>query len=405
MSELDLRALVLLLGAIGVMTSVVLLHLWRQNRALLPAAAWWGVGPTIIFVGTVLLALRGAIGAPVSIVLGNSCIIGGAIAMYMGSRRFWGEPLPRWPWIWLGLTAAVLFVFSVVWPNYPLRLTIVPGLMAVVQLAHLRLVWRHDHRSFASQFLLAWVAFSALALAVRSATAHLERPDADLFTPTLLHNVYLASYAFSLLGEGIGLVLLAQQRLQEHIRELATHDSLTGAMTRAAWWKAALHEVLRQRRQGTPLTVLMLDLDHFKRINDTHGHPMGDRVLRDFADRVRRTLRATDRFGRYGGEEFIVLLPDTGAQAGCALAERVRAQALQEGLPAYTVSIGVTELLPNDEPADPERALEGAIARADAALYQAKAQGRDRVVQAQAPAQPCAAAASQTGSGSAWATA
>lgn len=407
MNELDLRALVLLLGAIGVMTSVVLLHLWRQNRALLPAAAWWGAGPTIIFVGTVLLALRGAIGAPTSIVLGNSCIIGGAIAMYMGSRRFWGEPLPRWPWIWLGLTAVVLFLLSVVWPHYPLRLTLVPGLMAVVQLAHLRLVWRYDRRSFASQFLLAWVAFSALALAVRSATAHLERLDADLFVPTLLQNVYLASYAFSLLGEGIGLVLVAQQRLQEHIRELATHDSLTGAMTRAAWWKAALHEVLRQRRLGTPLTVLMLDLDHFKRINDTHGHLVGDRVLRDFADRVRRTLRATDRFGRYGGEEFIALLPDTGAQAGCALAERVRAQALQEGLPAYTVSIGVAELPAAAEPTDPERALESTIARADAALYEAKAQGRDRIVQASAQAAtlPCAAPGGPAGPGSAWATA
>lgn len=284
------------------MTSVVLLHLWRQNRALLPAAAWWGAGLTIIFVGTVLMALRRVIAAPVSIVLGNSCIIGGVIAMYMGSRRFWGEPLPRWPWIWLGLTAVVLLLLSVVWPSYPLRLAIVPGLMAVVQLAH-------------------------------------------------------------------------------------------------------LHEVLRQRRQGTPLTVLMLDLDHFKRINDTHGHPMGDRVLRDFADRVRRALRATDRFGRYGGEEFIVLLPDTGAQAGCALAERIRAQALREGLPAYKVSLGVNELLPNDEPADPERALEGAIARADAALYEAKAQGRDRVVQAPgqsaAPAAP--ASAREAGSGSAWA--
>lgn len=397
MGELDLRALVLLLGAIGVLTSVVLQHVWRQNRALLGAAQWWSVGPLAIFVGTVLLALRGIIGAPVSIVLGNVLVIGGMTAMYLGTCRYWGEPLPRWPWALLAACALVLLLFSAVWPHYAVRLTVVPGLMAVVQWAHLRVVWRHDRSTFASQFLSFWIAFSIVALVVRSATAPMEAADSDLLIPSPLQNVYLISYAFALLGEGIGFVLLSQQRLQQHIRELASHDSLTGAMTRAAWWNAALHEVLRQRRQGGPLTLLMLDLDHFKRINDTHGHPMGDRVLRDFAQRVRQSLRATDRFGRYGGEEFVVLLPDTGTEAACALAERIRAQALGAGLPAYTVSIGVAQLNGHDPHADPGGALEATIARADAALYDAKTHGRDRVVCAPADALAPPAAAPTSG--------
>ncbi|MFN3830432.1 MAG: GGDEF domain-containing protein [Tepidimonas ignava] len=95
-----------------------------------------------------------------------------------------------------------------------------------------------------------------------------------VLTSVVLQHVWRQNRA--LLGKGIGFVLLSQQRLQQHMRELASHDSLTGAMTRAAWWNAALHEVLRQRRQGAPLTPLMLDLDHFKRINDTHGR---DRVV------------------------------------------------------------------------------------------------------------------------------
>ncbi|MFN4004292.1 MAG: GGDEF domain-containing protein [Hylemonella sp.] len=386
MSELDLRAVVLLLGAIGVLTSVVLLHLWRQNRALLAAAAWWGAGPLVIFVGTVLMGLRGVIGAPFSIVLGNGCIIGGAVLMYVGSCRFWGTPLPRWPWVWLGLAMVALLLLSTVWPHYPLRLTIVPGLMAVVQLAHLRLVWQHDRSSFAAQFLLGWIAFSAVALAFRSATAQLEARDADLFTPSIWQNVYLGSYAFSLLGEGIGLVLLAQQRLQQRIRDLATHDSLTGALTRAAFWDAATHELRRQQRTAQSAALLMLDLDHFKRINDTYGHQTGDRVLHDFAQRVHRVLRATDRFGRYGGEEFVVLLPDTPAAAAHAIAERIRTQAATAGLPAYTVSIGLAVLTPAQQAADADATLEQAIGRADAALYQAKAQGRDRVVQDGDPA-------------------
>lgn len=213
------------------------------------------------------------------------------------------------------------------------------------------------------------------ALAFRSATAQLEARDADLFTPSIWQNVYLGSYAFTLLGEGIGLVLLAQQRLQQRIRDLTTHDSLTGALTRAAFWDAATYELRRQQRTAQSAALLMLDLDHFKRINDTYGHQTGDRVLHDFAQRVHRVLRATDRFGRYGGEEFVVLLPDTPAAAAHAIAERIRTQAATAGLPPYTVSIGLAVLPPAQQAAD-----------ADAALYQAKAQGRDRVVQDGDPA-------------------
>ncbi|MFN3611270.1 MAG: GGDEF domain-containing protein [Tepidimonas sp.] len=181
-------------------------------------------------------------------------------------------------------------------------------------------------------------------------------------------------------------MLLAQQRLQQRIRDLAMHDSLTEALTRAAFWDAATHELRRQQRSERPAGLLMLDLDHFKRINDTHGHQAGDRVLRDFAQRVRRALRATDRFGRYGGEEFVVLLPDTDAVATLAIAERIRTQAGDSGLPAYTVSIGLTAVAPAAADTPPDATLEAAIARADGALYQAKAQGRDRVVQAPAGA-------------------
>lgn len=380
MNELDLRAVVLLLGAIGVLTAVVLLHLWQQNRSQLEAAVWWGVGPLSIFAGTVLLGLRGLIGAPVSIVLGNGFILAGAIAMYLGSCRFWNQPLPRWPWVWLALVA--LLALSTVWPHYPLRLTIVPGLMAVVQLAHWRLIWRHDRHSFGGRFLIGWLAFCTLALAFRVATAHLERVDADLFTPSIWQNIYLASYAFSLLGETIGLVLLGQQRLHAHIRELATQDSLTGIPTRTAFWEAAVHELQRQQRTVKPAALLMLDLDHFKRINDTYGHQTGDAVLRDFGQRLKRVLRATDRLGRYGGEEFIALLPETPVTEALAIAERIRTFPASDGIPPYTVSIGLTAIPPTAASSSMDSRLESAIGRADAALYQAKALGRDQTVQA-----------------------
>ncbi len=383
MNAPDLRAVVLLLGAIGVLTSVVLLHLrFKEADFLRLTAGWWGAGPLAFFFGTLLMGARGLLHPVPSVVFGNAFIIGGAACMYLGTRLFFRLPPVRWPWVLLGLTSVVLFLWVAIWPDYRWRLMLVPGLMALIQLAHLFVVWRHDHSSFAARFLLAMLAFSALALLLRSTTAFLERPDADLFTPTLWQNIYLASYAFSLLGEGIGLVLLGHERLHQHIRELATHDGLTGALTRTALWEAGTHEVLRQRRSNQPLAVLMLDLDHFKRINDTYGHQTGDRVLADFAQRVRRTLRATDRFGRYGGEEFIVLLPDTANEDAHAIAERIRTAAPGQDLPPYTVSIGIAVLMATDGEPAPDAALEATIGQADRALYQAKSEGRNRTVAA-----------------------
>lgn len=126
---------------------------------------------------------------------------------------------------------------------------------------------------------------------------------------------------------------------------------------------------------GLMLYLLMLDLDHFKAVNDTHGHAVGDDVLRDFSARVRSRLRPYDLFGRYGGEEFCVLLPATGAEAAVGVAERIRTSMPREpfrDLPAYTVSIGVATL-------GEHSTLDDLLRESDLAMYQAKAQGRDRV--------------------------
>jgi diguanylate cyclase (GGDEF)-like protein len=131
---------------------------------------------------------------------------------------------------------------------------------------------------------------------------------------------------------------------------------------------------LQQRR----FTVAMGDLDLFKTLNDAHGHDTGDRALRVFASVLRTTVRDEDLAGRYGGEEFLVLLPDCDPASAHAVLERVRTElqtaVLQSGLPPFTVSFGVA-------PDDPDLGLDEIIARADAALYRAKEAGRDRIVE------------------------
>lgn len=180
---------------------------------------------------------------------------------------------------------------------------------------------------------------------------------------------------------------LRLRRLQAELREknatlarLSTTDVVTGLRNRRYVTEFLSLEVLRSVRYRTLLSVMLLDVDYFKRVNDVHGHRVGDAVLQVVADTLRGGLRATDLAGRYGGEEFLVVLPQTGLAGAVMLAERVRgaieATAIEVGAPvplSVTVSIGVAEL---DESA---RSAEQLVERADAALYAAKDAGRNRV--------------------------
>lgn len=164
------------------------------------------------------------------------------------------------------------------------------------------------------------------------------------------------------------------------LRRLATTDALTGAMTRSAFLEAASREIDRARRFRTPLSLLAVDVDRFKTVNDTHGHPVGDAVLAEVGRRLLRELRASDALGRLGGDEFAVLLPMADLDAARETAERLAA-ALRN-LPVaggkrelpVTASFGVAQAEPAGE--TPEALYE----RADRALYEAKQAGRDRVV-------------------------
>ena len=169
-------------------------------------------------------------------------------------------------------------------------------------------------------------------------------------------------------------------------RELALQDELTGLANRRALEQMLANEVERAQRHGRPLSILMADIDHFKAINDTHGHRAGDEVLRELARVLADKLRSIDRAARYGGEEFCVLMPDTPAEEARRVAERIRRAVeahtfvveSEDGEPPIglrlTVSAGVAGL-PEDA-----ATLEALVDAADRALYDAKRQGRNRVV-------------------------
>ena len=177
-----------------------------------------------------------------------------------------------------------------------------------------------------------------------------------------------------------------RKRFESELRILATTDPLTGLSNRRAFLAAAERELARVRRYGRPAAVLMFDIDHFKRINDTHGHAVGDVALQRVAAACRELLRDSDLVGRLGGEEFGVLLPETDATSALDVAERLRAALAAAVIPApeggtqsLTASIGVAVCEARDG------SIEHALGRADRALYRAKGAGRNRV-EAEIPA-------------------
>jgi two-component system cell cycle response regulator len=175
--------------------------------------------------------------------------------------------------------------------------------------------------------------------------------------------------------------------LEAELQRLARYDDLTGVYNRRYLLDRLAQEMLRARRYGSPLSISMLDLDHFKQVNDTYGHIMGDTVLATVASILRQAIRATDILGRYGGEEFCIVLTETNIEGGRLVAERLRQRIAAEEFPVadggafyITCSIGLAQFGPHIQD------VMAFLDLADRALYKAKASGRNRVVLA--PVQP-----------------
>ncbi len=178
-----------------------------------------------------------------------------------------------------------------------------------------------------------------------------------------------------------------RRRMERALRQLADVDALTGLYNRRAFLERARQIAELARRYGFSLAMLLLDVDHFKQINDRAGHAVGDEVLHRLGQVVRRSLRRTDIAARFGGDEFVVLLPYTDLEGAREAAERIRQQVHVLDRPVrFTVSIGAAAV------AGAEALIENLLTRADRALYRAKEEGRDRVALAPAAPPPSPAA-------------
>lgn len=380
MLSLDLRTVIFLSGAIGALMSLVFFFMHRSHRSSIQGLRDWALAPLLLFISTLMLGTQGVTPAWFSIVWANVILLGGLALFLLGACRFYGLPPAKWPWLGIAVVAPLMYWWAEINPDYGWRLVAVHTLTLAMQAHTLAIIWRHDRSSLAARFTMAVLGIMAALSATRVLTSPLIPHDAHLFTSSTLQNLFVGTYGFLVLALTVGFVLLISERLREQLQHLLSHDALTGVLSRRALFEQAQREIRRSQRSQQPLSLMVMDLDHFKRINDSLGHVMGDRVLQDFAARAQRTLRETDLLGRYGGEEFVVALPDTDAEMAFKVAERIlQDRSTSQHLVPVTVSIGVISCpaLPPEKPAS--EILEDMILQADRALYQAKATGRNRI--------------------------
>lgn len=376
MVSLDLRSLIIMSGIMGLLLGGMMFFLRLSYPRSIRGLGLWAGAHAWIFMSAILFAGRGFLPDFLSIVVANLAVLTGVVFYHAGVEQFFGRR-PAWArWIAiLGLLAPLLYWYALVEPSYNARLILVCLVWAGIFLHMSWTIWRQGPENFSTRFTAVVLLIHATVLLLRFFSAWMPLAEEGLLTPTRVQSLYVGSNAIMLLALGMGLILMAGDRLRAEFEHMASHDALTNVLTRRVFLDACEQELARCRRHGRSMALLLLDVDHFKAINDTHGHQMGDRVLIDLVERIASLLRRPDQLARFGGEEFVLLLPETTQDEAVTVAERIVAHVAQgrDGLPPITVSIGVATNRPDEDQIDT------LLARADKALYKAKDEGRNRV--------------------------
>lgn len=378
MMALDPSTLMVIAIAVTALLGLFLLAMWKQERV--GALGWWG---SAYLLGGFAISLWG-IDGPAAIVpgLANALLFVACGMIWNAARLFHGR---RVAWIGMAAGAVIWLVASTV-PDFAMPGTPRVMLSSLIISAYTFLAARELCRERRKALLQSWAAI--LIPALHAAVFLVPAPLASLFPHELGMSLSTGWFALIALegilyvvGAAFIVVVLSKERSVRAEKDAAVTDALTGLPNRRAFFDGASKLKATQARKRGPLAALMFDLDNFKSINDAYGHFVGDEVLLTFAVVLSTTLRGTDVYARFGGEEFVALLPATAEQAAIA-AERVRrgfAQAASEVGPhaiGATVSVGIASAAATaDVPA--------LLIAADAALYRAKAAGRNCVALAE----------------------
>lgn len=379
--ELDPRTFAFAAGFAAAIQAVAIFYVWRimlRDRAVFQL----GCAAGLAALGAVFALSRPHLHPLLTHFLATITLVSGHALGAFAFGRFLERRVP--PSLLIGivaLAALVTLFFLVVAPRIDIRIaafSLSVGFYSLIISMMLLDVPSGPLRVTHWPVGILYLIHGAFAL-LRAFSVLAEPPRSDVFEPSVVQSLWFAQSLAIVNLTFIGVVLMVTQRVRLGIDRHAREDGLTGALNRHAFEQAAEAEWSRAIRHDLPLSILVIDLDHFKALNDAHGHEAGDAWLRTFAELTGRMLRREDLICRYGGEEFLVLLPQTTIESASEAAERLRRAtelhrlAHGDAAVALTASIGVAAR--NGE----HNTLKSVIAAADRALYRAKAAGRNRV--------------------------
>ena len=382
--ELDLR--MLLSVALSAAVMAVVFHFQARSFPLtIKGIARWGSAYAALCAALLLAAARDYLPSFFSVFLSAMVIQVALVLFYVGTCQFQGRR-PHYGLmvapVAVNLLAQIYFLFlePMLWARvlsngYCNFLLLLPTLYLVVR-------GRQGDPAirFSKLYSAAFIAMICLVCLTRGTWALVNQPMAPPQVVATLAQILVAFYPTIVMVVATGFVLLAFDRLKDELEYLVSHDALTGTFSRRGFLSLAEAEISRALRMQRHTALLVLDLDYFKQVNDRFGHPAGDQVLCKFADVAKTCLRREDLLGRFGGEEFMVLLPDTMPDAARVVAERIRTavSASRVSLAAadhqirFTVSIGIAN-------GAGRGTLDELLKLADGAMYLAKSRGRNRV--------------------------
>ena len=384
--HLDIRTMMVMIAVTGVIAVGTLLVMRRLHLGI-PGIGWWVLSNGCGALGSFLGGVRGLLSEAVADLLFSILVLAAPSLLLTGCRIFVGRDGWGWltPAVVLG-SGAVLAWFDLVQPSAAVRMEYTSAVTVLLNLAATWTLVRGD-ATLARRVTGFICLLQGVIHLVRGLTIAWSGADDLLAASAMTEMAFMTTFVY-VLCITLGQVVMVAERLHGILRSQVSRDPLTGVFNRRAFAMLAEREISAIRRSGESLAALMMDLDHFKQINDRFGHAVGDAALCRFTAQVSAMLRDEDIFCRFGGEEFVALLPRSSASAARAVAERVREAyaheageyggrsegeygGRSEGAFALTVSIGIAEFTEGDT-------LDTLLRRADAALYRAKASGRNR---------------------------
>lgn len=377
--EIGLPTIMGLVGFAFLIAAALLLLSYLQQRQLAPLGLW-SLSFGLAAIGTILIAARGQIPDVWSTILANSLLAAAYGIMWAGARSFDGRrSLPL-----AGMAGVGVWLLAIGDPgihdSYAARSAIMAAIGIVYTLLTVFELWRSRSDGIPSRWpviVLLLVHAAAMPMRVPLVAAWLGTNTAyvNLFAFAVFESVLLAMAGAYLFGS------LVREKLAASYRWAASVDVLTGVANRRAFLQQGTRMLQRAGADGRSVSLLLFDIDHFKNVNDAHGHPIGDVVLRSFCDVAKAQIRPLDLFGRIGGEEFAALLygADTAEAAGVAERIRFAVEATEHASGGRSFGVTVSTGIASSQPLSPTTDIAELLDAADRALYRAKRGGRNRI--------------------------